>query len=169
MMRMEKDLLGFALADAWSCRKLFGNGSPLAMKRTSCRIVVANFVARRCGIELPDRVNVINLDIVQTKKVDDLYKHYQHALTIADAASLFVAKEEELVLITDDGAIQRCAEEMHVATMGSSAFAKKVAQVEADGAPPLSLAKDRVELIKNKETDEHNQSIRQNLKSSYYE
>ena len=169
IMRMKKNLLGFALADTWSCQTLFGCNSSLAMKRTSCRIVAANFVARRCGIVLPDRVEVLNFDMKQTIEVDALQKYFHPTLTLNDAASLFIAKEEKLVLITDDGAIRRCANEMQIETMGTEAFASQVAQVEADGAPPSSLANDRRELIKNKETNEHNQNIHQNLKSSYYE
>lgn len=166
---MKKTPIEYALADKRSCWKLFGGDSPLVMKRTSCRIVAANFVARKCGIVLPDRVEVVNFDLDQTGKVDTLQKRFGHALSLDDAASLFIAKEEKLVLITDDRAIRRCAKELNIQTIDCDTFATQATEFDAYDLPPSKLTEDRMKKIKGKEVPDLHQSRNRKLKNDNYE
>lgn len=156
MKNMERELYYFVLGDALSCWRLFGKKSLLVMKRTSCHIVAANFVAEKCGVVLPDQVEVISFDMLQMDKVYALQKRFAPGLSLSDAASLFIAKYENVTLIADDGLLRRCAAGMQIKTIDCKTFAAHVAQLEAEGAPPLRLADYRMKKIEQKENNYEN-------------
>lgn len=168
-MDMERELCYFVLADALSCWKLFGSKSQLIMRRTSCRIVVANFIAKKCGIVLPDRVEVVDFDILQMEKLSALQKRFAPGLAIGDAASLFLAKDKNMTLIVENGLLHRCANELHINSISCKAFAEQVARLEADGAPPVKLTEERMKKIKVKEVHDPHRNKNHKLKNNNYE
>lgn len=156
MMEMKMNLLCFVLADAAVCWRLFEVESPLVMKRTLCRLAVSDLVANKCGMELPQRVEVRDFDIMLTEKLLELHKSFGRMLSINDVSSLFIAKDECGILITDDAVLRRCAKAMGVETVSSNAFATQIASMEAEGAPPLRLADYRMKKIEQKENNYEN-------------
>lgn len=169
MSEMKENLKCFAIADMLSCRRLFGGVSPMVLKRTVCRVVATNYVAKRSGVKLPKWVEIFVLDIMQTDDSYDLRKRFVPALTIDDVALLHAAMKEDMILITDDVAVRRCAGELGIETIGSQVFAGQVARLEADDAPPSKLTEDRMKKIKGKEVSDLHQNRNRKLKNDNYE
>lgn len=169
MRGMKENLRSFAVADVLSCRRLFGGESPLVLKCTVCHVVVADFVAKRSAVKLPEWVEILGSDIMQMDKLCDLRKRFAPMLTIDDVALLHAARKEDVILITDDGAVRRCANELGIETIGSQVFAAQVARLETDDAPPLALTDYRMKKITNIDTDCINQNRNRILKNNSHE